>query len=885
MGHKKEGLVVDCLAFANNTALIAKSLEVATLQVNCLRRQAAKVGLQMSLEKTQFFTHIKEANREMSLEQVIRPEALYVMECLSLNRRSPTEKLEVRERRILRKILGPIWEDGEFLRQHYSELYQYIERLSDCARKQRAAFYDHPTGMGVRLCEPDVAVNMAGPHRGRGEVEDRRADLLVLVGEQADEYVDGAQVVEAAHVVGADGALPDGASDGGEQGLVLQHGVLLGEAYQRVQAPALPHQHPRLLVLSALHTTLSLADLVSIEQHRNESTVETGDTRENQPTSTASSATPPRESNPVRLERRKLVLIFFCREENVDRPGPGTLWTIFSLHMYSDSTLGCTVFLQLHVVGGEMPHKIRYHALGPDPKLVLTLKKFTATYVRRSYDKGLQWAPNHLLPTRGSDIELCRKVDSNYSSVYNSPDFVEREIFGQGLSCRACDGHCRDEVSSECSRFLPSIHTVASTPMYHIVFWLAENGSSIQCMFVSFDIRGIVHRGFISSGLTANDEFYCQVLRRSTTTINTVIELSVRVSFSPETTWSINVMKARRVKSGRDGRQVRVTSEAHCCIVAMMGTTTSRCTDLMSEASSRMTPERFMASLLRADCDSDQSALAPALATSTCGRSSGGSSSMGVASAARRTSSRSTCRTQRPSHTGKDWEGIPPWSDFGKPWKTKIRMVEPGIEPGSSLICTGDSRANVEDMRRTRKFVYLIFGLWPVSTMELVTTRRDIRLPIMSGTRKRLINRLVGIERLDAAAHILAKLTHFTCTATEPHSVASSTADQPADVVLLGMRVPCVSTDQYCGETHQLGYAAELPDILPGLAHACHIGDGLRSEDLQVPRRQRQDVHQQRHAAQVRDAAPDVRVVRDLTQHGQRAELQASTSTMQTKLN
>ena len=74
---------------------------------------------------------------------VIRPEALYAIECLTMNKRGLTEKLEVRERRILRKILGPSLKDGEYRRRHNSELYEEIEKLSDCARKRRVSFYGH----------------------------------------------------------------------------------------------------------------------------------------------------------------------------------------------------------------------------------------------------------------------------------------------------------------------------------------------------------------------------------------------------------------------------------------------------------------------------------------------------------------------------------------------------------------------------------------------------------------------------------------------------------------------------------------------------------------------------------------------------------------------
>ena len=45
---------------------------------------------------------------------VIRPEALYASECLAMNKKGMMEKLEIKERKILRKILGPVKENGEF---------------------------------------------------------------------------------------------------------------------------------------------------------------------------------------------------------------------------------------------------------------------------------------------------------------------------------------------------------------------------------------------------------------------------------------------------------------------------------------------------------------------------------------------------------------------------------------------------------------------------------------------------------------------------------------------------------------------------------------------------------------------------------------------------
>ena len=53
---------------------------------------------------------------------VIRPEALYASECLAMNKKGLAEQLEAKERKILRKILGPVKERGEYRRRHNDEL-------------------------------------------------------------------------------------------------------------------------------------------------------------------------------------------------------------------------------------------------------------------------------------------------------------------------------------------------------------------------------------------------------------------------------------------------------------------------------------------------------------------------------------------------------------------------------------------------------------------------------------------------------------------------------------------------------------------------------------------------------------------------------------------
>ena len=80
-------------------------------------------------------------------QTVIRPEALYAAECLAMHRKGLTENLEVKERKILRKILGPVKENGEYRRRHNHELYTHVEKITDAMRKRRIAFYCHITRM------------------------------------------------------------------------------------------------------------------------------------------------------------------------------------------------------------------------------------------------------------------------------------------------------------------------------------------------------------------------------------------------------------------------------------------------------------------------------------------------------------------------------------------------------------------------------------------------------------------------------------------------------------------------------------------------------------------------------------------------------------------
>ena len=53
-----------------------------------------------------------------------------------------TIQLAITNRRILRKILGPIKEGDQYGR-HNNELYKHFEKITDTIRKRRIAFYRH----------------------------------------------------------------------------------------------------------------------------------------------------------------------------------------------------------------------------------------------------------------------------------------------------------------------------------------------------------------------------------------------------------------------------------------------------------------------------------------------------------------------------------------------------------------------------------------------------------------------------------------------------------------------------------------------------------------------------------------------------------------------
>lgn len=203
LGPKNKGIKVNCLAFADDMALLAETWEEAKEQILELQKQAAKIGLKISFEKTKMMTNITKTPKHFKVGEqkieivkefkylgewiswnalekkamesrrnkvelafqltkntynkkslswnakirhyntVIKPEALYAGETLSMTNQGPIEKLEIKERKILRKILGPKFHNNKLIHVRNETLYQRTEKLSDTMRKRRIDFYGH----------------------------------------------------------------------------------------------------------------------------------------------------------------------------------------------------------------------------------------------------------------------------------------------------------------------------------------------------------------------------------------------------------------------------------------------------------------------------------------------------------------------------------------------------------------------------------------------------------------------------------------------------------------------------------------------------------------------------------------------------------------------
>lgn len=203
IGRKKDNLEIDCLAFADDLAILAENAEDARRQINGLKEIAEMAGLQISYEKTEYMTNRKDAQRHITTKYgkikrvnkfkylgelilpnaldkeailararkmelafqltkniynkksisinaklrhyntVVKPEGLYASECLALNTARQIDEVVKKERKIIRKILGPEYEDGKWKRKSNREIYARIEKITDTMRRRRMTFYGH----------------------------------------------------------------------------------------------------------------------------------------------------------------------------------------------------------------------------------------------------------------------------------------------------------------------------------------------------------------------------------------------------------------------------------------------------------------------------------------------------------------------------------------------------------------------------------------------------------------------------------------------------------------------------------------------------------------------------------------------------------------------
>ena len=208
IGGSKNGVMINCLAFADDLALLSRNTDTAIEQLNVLESQAEKAGLKISFDKTKYITNIRTAPRYLKTEHgkiervdsfkylgeivqlktnerkanttrrekmaaafrrtypiykkktisrqaklrhyntVIKTECLYASECLQMTGKAGLREAEKFERKILRKIMGPKIVDGQYRLRGREELYRDNERLIESMKKRRLKFYGHLFRMG-----------------------------------------------------------------------------------------------------------------------------------------------------------------------------------------------------------------------------------------------------------------------------------------------------------------------------------------------------------------------------------------------------------------------------------------------------------------------------------------------------------------------------------------------------------------------------------------------------------------------------------------------------------------------------------------------------------------------------------------------------------------
>ncbi|XP_049798232.1 uncharacterized protein LOC126228180 [Schistocerca nitens] len=193
---------------ADDLTLLSNSMEEFTSQIQGLYSIAAKTGLRVNIQKAEFIANIKQASSTIPLgndtmcrvpaakylgewisasesetlttdarctklerayhsyknictsnylstdiklnhyKLVVKPSALYASGCLLINRKAQLRTLELKERKILRRILGLIREEDDIHRiRHNNELCEHQEDIVTCMRERRLTFHGHMTSL------------------------------------------------------------------------------------------------------------------------------------------------------------------------------------------------------------------------------------------------------------------------------------------------------------------------------------------------------------------------------------------------------------------------------------------------------------------------------------------------------------------------------------------------------------------------------------------------------------------------------------------------------------------------------------------------------------------------------------------------------------------
>lgn len=239
MGQGKHRFEVKCLAFADDIALITDNRSDAKLMLETLHEIAEKTGLKISYEKTEYieYRHNKEkymtiahgrikrvdkfkylgewiqANgldnttskervrkiemaykltqslynkKSISIQakirhynSVLKPEATYGSECLTMNKKGELRDLEKRERKILRKILGPVKNaENTWIKRKNEDLFTKTEKITHTMRKRRLKLYGHLKRMDESRVTKKIFNYISKLKRTTGWMEETRKDAM-----------------------------------------------------------------------------------------------------------------------------------------------------------------------------------------------------------------------------------------------------------------------------------------------------------------------------------------------------------------------------------------------------------------------------------------------------------------------------------------------------------------------------------------------------------------------------------------------------------------------------------------------------------------------------------------------------------------------------------